>query len=607
MPGLHDDDDDDLNNVPARIFSGDGPNYKDQVRDVAADAAGTAMTESIATEGRGEAAVVDYRNAGKPSFLAPAAAAEVPRRGPAFKDQLQEAPEALEAAGRAVRDGAASFLSNDCDKNKKRPVATAPASGLYLPVAIPIGASIIVEEKQAERLQLAEVAAREAERQKRDAEEKLQKSKKLKLQAAFVVLVVLLLCTIAVAGVCGSGLCQATNNDAAPPATASPTTAPVPVPATPTPTPASPTTAPVPVPATPTPTARHTRAPEPEPVPATPTPTPEPMPATPTPTRSPTPLTAENRAAVEYLSKVTLAGRNLTYPDRDSPEGLAIMWLIDEDMIGETTTDEQKLVLRQRFALATLRFGSLPTTMPFGSPGHAATWTKPDIDECDWTGVECDLGTVVGLDLVDADIRGSIPDDLGLLTELTELILSINVLTGTVPSSLAALTALTVLDLSYNQLDGTVPSSLAALTALTYLSLSSNQMGGTIPSALAALMALTHLALGENQLNGTISTSYAALTSLQYLDLYFNQLDGTIPLALAAMTALTVLDLSDNQLDGTIPSSLAALTALTYLALGENQLNGTMPFCNGSMPTQFFEYLLADCDKVSCPCCDGCG
>jgi hypothetical protein len=187
MPGLHDDDkdDDDANNDSARIVSGGGgPNYKDQMRGVVADAAAgiNTMTESTtATTGEGRAAaIVDHRYAGKPSFLMPAAAAaEVPRRGPGFKDQMREAPEALEAAaGMAARDGAASFLSNDYnDQDKKRPALAATAAprvggGPYLPVAVPIGESIIVEEEQEERLQLAEVAAREAQRQKCEAEDK---------------------------------------------------------------------------------------------------------------------------------------------------------------------------------------------------------------------------------------------------------------------------------------------------------------------------------------------------------------------------------------------------------------------------------------------------
>jgi hypothetical protein len=339
---------------------------------VADTAAGITMTESTtATTGEGRAAaIVDHRYAGKPSFLMPAAAAaEVPRRGPGFKDQMREAPEALEAAaGMAARDGAASFLSNDYNDKEKRPADATAASRVggspYLPVAVPIGESIIVEEEQEERLQLAEVAAREAQRQKREAEEKLQKSKKLKLRMAFVVLIILLLGGIAVASVCGSGQCQASDND-------------------PTTTVLRPTTSPVP--------------------------------ATPTPTRSPTPLTAEDRAKVDYLRSVTLLqGRNLTYPDRDTPEGLAMLWIVDEDEVITTTwTDELKLLaLRQRYVLGTLwSQGTNVEKHLFGR------WNS-QLSECKWSNVKCDAATdriIESLNLTGLGVQGRIPDDIGLL------------------------------------------------------------------------------------------------------------------------------------------------------------------------------------------------
>jgi hypothetical protein len=309
-----------------------------------------------------------------------------------------------------------------------------------------------------------------------------------------------------------------------------------------------------------------------------------------------------------YINSITRSNQTLRYPSNETAEERALQWLIDEDVnftfvnAGELSNNFNGV--DQRYALATLRFGSVPTTMPFGGPGHALTWTNPGIDECDWTGVECLVGvTVVGLDLEEADIRGPIPDDLGLLTELTELQLSINAFTGTIPSSQAALTFLAYLDLSDNQLDGTIPSSLTALTALTSLDLNYNQLGGTIPSSLAAFTDLQYLALGNNQLDGTIPSSLAAFTDLQYLDLGNNQLDGTIPSSFAALTALTYLDLYNNQLDGTIPSFLAAMTALTVLDLSSNQLVGTMPFCNSD---QSFVTLVADCMEVNCSCCTDC-
>jgi hypothetical protein len=189
-----------------------------------------------------------------------------------------------------------------------------------------------------------------------------------------------------------------------------------------------------------------------------------------------------------FINNITLSNQTLRYPSNETAEERALQWLIDEDVIF-TNIDGwfYYRIVEQRYALATLWLNSLPTTMPFGGPAHDATWTNPDIYVCEWTGVKCDDHSsrfVVELDLENDGVRGPIPDDLGLLTELTELRLSYNALTGT------------------------------------------------------------------------------------------------------------------------IPSSLAAMSFLTVLGLFDNQLNGTVPFCNGSIPTQSFEILWADCDN--CPCCDGC-
>jgi hypothetical protein len=107
--------------------------------------------------------------------------------------------------------------------------------------------------------------------------------------------------------------------------------------------------------------------------------------------------------------------------------------------------------------------------------------------------------------LWDQNVRGKIPADLGLLTDLTILLsLSGNQLSGTIPSSLGALTALNGLWLWDNQLSGTIPSSLGALAALTGLYLNSNQMSFTIPSSLGTLTALTSLRVQNNRLVGTM-------------------------------------------------------------------------------------------------------
>jgi hypothetical protein len=183
------------------------------------------------------------------------------------------------------------------------------------------------------------------------------------------------------------------------------------------------------------------------------------------------------------------------------------------------------------------------------------SWTT-SIDECKWLDVVCDDdGRVVALLLDEKNVLGQIPNDLGLLTDLTSLQLFDNRLTGTIPSSLGLMTALVDLDLRDNTLTGTIPSSIGDLKALTILQFWSNQLRGTIPPSFGAL------------------------------------------------TALSFLGMSDNELTGTIPSSFDALTALTQLYLNNNQLVGTMPFCNS---TQAFEYLIADCAALNCTCCTHC-
>jgi hypothetical protein len=218
------------------------------------------------------------------------------------------------------------------------------------------------------------------------------------------------------------------------------------------------------------------------------------------------PITATAARAdiiLPYINGITLSGRTLTYPSSSSPEERAVQWLIEVDL-GTAVDDEPSL--RQRYALGILWFSqpTLPTTAGFGSAEFATTWTT-NMDECEWYKVVCDgSGLVTSLDLWIDTVRGPIPHDLGLLTDLAWLSLRSNLMNGTIPSSLGALTALTSLALGSNQLSGTIPSSLGALTDLTSLSYFDNKLSGTIPSSLKNLTALTFLFLNDNQLVGTM-------------------------------------------------------------------------------------------------------
>jgi len=67
------------------------------------------------------------------------------------------------------------------------------------------------------------------------------------------------------------------------------------------------------------------------------------------------------------------------------------------------------------------------------------------------------------------------------------LILEGNQLTGSIPPEIGNLTNLTHLYLRDNQLTGSIPSEIGNLTNLTYLSLSANQLTGEIPESICDL------------------------------------------------------------------------------------------------------------------------
>ena len=187
------------------------------------------------------------------------------------------------------------------------------------------------------------------------------------------------------------------------------------------------------------------------------------------------------------------------------------------------------------------------------------------------------LSNLEVLQLSRNDLSGSIPSSLGNLSNLQRLALNGNELSGSIPSSLGNLTNLRELRLHGNDLSGSIPSSLGNLTNLQRLDLYHNDLSGSIPSSLGNLTNLRHLWLGDNRLSGSIPSSLGNLTNLQVLALYNNRLSGSIPSSLGNLTNLRELRLRNNDLSGSIPSSLGNLTNLQLLQLRANQLSGCIP------------------------------
>ena len=107
-----------------------------------------------------------------------------------------------------------------------------------------------------------------------------------------------------------------------------------------------------------------------------------------------------------------------------------------------------------------------------------------------------------------------------------------------------------------NQLTGSIPSEIGNLTNLTELYLFNNQLTGSIPPEIGNLTNLTSLWSESNQLTGSIPPEIGNVTNLEVLYLHQNQLTGFIPQEIGDLTNLTELDLSNNQLTGPIPDEI---------------------------------------------------
>ena len=188
-----------------------------------------------------------------------------------------------------------------------------------------------------------------------------------------------------------------------------------------------------------------------------------------------------------------------------------------------------------------------------------------------------DLTNLMSLVLIRNGLSGSIPPELGDLTNLTQLWLIDNGFSGSIPPEVGDLTNLTQLSLDRNGLSGSIPPELGDLTNLTHLDLSFNRLSGSIPPELGDLTNLTHLYLYGNGLSGSIPPEVGDLTNLTQLSLYGNGLSGSIPPEVGDLTNLTELSLGDNGLSGSIPPELGDLTNLTYLYLDDNGLSGSIP------------------------------
>ena len=306
-------------------------------------------------------------------------------------------------------------------------------------------------------------------------------------------------------------------------------------------------------------------------LPAPPSPTPTAIPiATPTPTPTATPTPNRDREALEAIYRAT-DGNNW----RDNGN-----WLSDEPLERWLRVSVNK---EGRVRSLTLTDNNLNGTLP-PEIGYLTELTYLGIYyNLDLTGpIPPELGNLKKLTHLDIggnyNLTGSIPPELGNLTELTTLQIDNNDnMSGPIPPELGNLTELLKLHLFNNNLTGPIPPELGNLTELLKLHLHINNLTGPIPPELGNLTNLTSLTLSRNNLSGPIPPELGNLQSLTALYLHDNQLTGPIPPELRNIQSLETLQLHKNQLSGTIPPELGNLRNLSDVLLNDNRLSGPLP------------------------------
>ncbi|MXW67915.1 MAG: hypothetical protein F4Z72_13060 [Gemmatimonadales bacterium] len=189
------------------------------------------------------------------------------------------------------------------------------------------------------------------------------------------------------------------------------------------------------------------------------------------------------------------------------------------------------------------------------------------------------IGSLANLEslLLGSRLTGAIPPELGNLANLESLVLG-GSLTGEIPPALGDLANLRLLEL--HSVTSAMPPELGKLASLEVLDLHGN-LTGSIPQEIGRLHNLRVLELYDTEPTeagaGGIPPDLGDLTKLETLKIVRFRLTGPIPAELGRLSNLRVLFLSGTQLTGGIPAELGNLSNLREFVSDGNRFTAPLP------------------------------
>uniref|UniRef100_A0A2N9I3P7 Leucine-rich repeat-containing N-terminal plant-type domain-containing protein n=1 Tax=Fagus sylvatica TaxID=28930 RepID=A0A2N9I3P7_FAGSY len=212
------------------------------------------------------------------------------------------------------------------------------------------------------------------------------------------------------------------------------------------------------------------------------------------------------------------------------------------------------------------------------------------------------LSCLTTLELVDCGLHGEFPVGIFKLPKLQDLRVSLNQdLMGYLPEFYSS-SPLKILSVRRTSFSGKLPDSIGNLDSLNELLIGNCNFSSHIPSSMANLTQLSFLEMTSTQLTGQIPSWLANMTQLRVLHLSFNKLQGPLPNSIFELEKLETLFLYSNNLSGIVTLDMFhKLKYLTSLILSRNHISFITKINSNATQNKFKVLGLASCNLSHFP------